>query len=161
MKHDVKRAKRLRVLQATQGVSAHGSKLLSRRVNGDSDSASSSEDAADDDSDGLSTADEGSGSGSSAHGKAPRHSSHHPTQTPDTLAASAEVIAKLLPDPSLEEYKPGPPMLSLSVGLGDSIKQLVGRDGQLEVSEHRDEAVDSHWEAQWRILGMRADDPFI
>ena len=144
-------------MQATQGVSAHSNKHI-RRVNEDSDSASSSsEDDADDDS----TADEGSGSGSSAHGKAPRHSSYHPTQAHVTLAASAEVIAKLFPDPSLEEYKPGPPMLSLSVGLGDSIKQLVGRDGQLEVSEHRDEAVDSHWEAQWRILGMRADDPFI
>ena len=59
----------------------------------------------------------------------------------------------------LENYVPTKPMISVSLGLSQSVKQLVGPDGELVISEHKGEAVDSHWEGMWSALGCLADDP--
>lgn len=61
----------------------------------------------------------------------------------------------------LQEYEPGKPMISLSLGLGESIKQLVGPDGELAITEHKGETVDAGWERMWTSMGALADDPFV
>lgn len=63
--------------------------------------------------------------------------------------------------PPLEDYKPTKPMVSLSLGLSHSIKQMVGPDTNFVITEHTGEAVDSHWEAMWSAMGAGSDDPFI
>ena len=65
------------------------------------------------------------------------------------------------PVPQLEEYYPGKPMISVSLGLSESVKQTLDQDGQLAVQEFKGETVDSHWEQMWKSLGVLADDPFI
>lgn len=63
--------------------------------------------------------------------------------------------------PPLDEYQPGKPMISLSLGLADSVKQTLDANGELAIQEHSGEAVDSHWEAMWSSLGVLAADEFI
>lgn len=63
--------------------------------------------------------------------------------------------------PQLEDYKPTKPMVSLSLGLHHSIKQMVGPDSNFVVTEHSGEEVDSHWQQMWSALGLKSDDPFI
>lgn len=62
---------------------------------------------------------------------------------------------------ALDEYTPGKPMISVSLGLTSSVKQTVNEKGDLEIAEHSGEQVDAYWEAMWSALGVAADDPFL
>jgi len=61
----------------------------------------------------------------------------------------------------LQEYEPGKPMISLSLGLGESVKQTINAEGELVVTENKGEEVDSDWARMWTSMGVLADDPFI
>jgi NADH dehydrogenase FAD-containing subunit len=74
------------------------------------------------------------------------------------IANARENGEKLEP---LDEYTPGKPMISVSLGLTSSVKQIVGEKGELEITSHSGEQVDAYWEAMWSALGVAADDPFI
>lgn len=77
------------------------------------------------------------------------------------IAAIAEARETGKGMPQLEEYHPTKPMVSLSLGLSHSIKQMVGPDSKFLITEHVDEAPDSHWDQMWQAMGVLADDPFI
>jgi NADH dehydrogenase FAD-containing subunit len=61
----------------------------------------------------------------------------------------------------LDEYVPSKPMISVSLGLDQSVKQVVDESGETKVTSHQGDAVDAYWEAMWTALGVGADDPFI
>ncbi|KAK9893448.1 FAD/NAD(P)-binding domain-containing protein [Cystobasidium minutum MCA 4210] len=76
-----------------------------------------------------------------------------------TIVKARENGEKTLPQ--LEEYTPGKPMISVSLGLTSSVKQLVDEENNLKITSHTGEQVDAYWEVMWDALGIAADDPFI
>lgn len=75
------------------------------------------------------------------------------------IANARENGEKTLPE--LDEYTPGKPMISVSLGLTSSVKQVVDEENNLKITSHTGEQVDAYWEAMWSALGIAADDPFI
>lgn len=76
-------------------------------------------------------------------------------------SSTSESTASTLGEIELEEYKPSKPMISVSLGLHQSVKQLVDSENELKITQHQGEAVDAYWEMLWDSLGVAADDPFI